>query len=160
MRLTTAAILLLLAGTATAETSLTWGVDGELFDPGGRLMDWSYVGYGHGEASLPFAVADVDVTDFGAVADDVALVPGLGHGPLDQPPIEGLVEAARHLVHRDLRPAGVLAQASATDVKPIEAIADHRKLVEPPAEPRPLLIVDQVQLAAQGREPLVGIVSA
>ena len=61
---------LLLVDSAFAETSQTWGVAGEHFDPRGRLMDWSYAGYRHGEADLPSAPNAVTVTDHGAAADD------------------------------------------------------------------------------------------
>ncbi len=53
-----------------AETSDLWGVRGEAFDPTGRLMDWSYAGYRWGEQDLPDLPPTVDVTDFGATADD------------------------------------------------------------------------------------------
>jgi hypothetical protein len=65
-----ATLVLLLAGPALAETSGTWGTSGELFDPRGRLMDWSYAGYHYGEAPLPSSPATINVADQGATADD------------------------------------------------------------------------------------------
>lgn len=57
-------------GTARAPlTSSLWGVDGEAFDPAGRLMDWSYAGYHAGEDPLPDVAAVTDVTDHGATGD-------------------------------------------------------------------------------------------
>jgi hypothetical protein len=50
--------------------SLLWGDDGELFDPKGRLMDWSYAGYQAGEAPLPELAPTLSVLDHGAVAGD------------------------------------------------------------------------------------------
>jgi Pectate lyase superfamily protein len=54
---------------ATGQSQL-WGAKGELFVPDGRLMDWSYAGYRAGEADLPNASATLDVTTYGATADD------------------------------------------------------------------------------------------
>lgn len=58
------------AGPAFAETSELWGVEGELFAPDGRLMDWSFAGYHYGEEDLPELSPTIQVTDHGAVADD------------------------------------------------------------------------------------------
>ena len=59
---------------ANADTSLLWGKNGELWTgpANSRLPDYSYAGYRHGEAPLPFlpVVANV-VTDYGAVGDGV-----------------------------------------------------------------------------------------
>ena len=51
--------------------SQLWGRQGELWDPAGRLPDFSYAGYGRGEQPLPEREATASVTDFGAVGDDV-----------------------------------------------------------------------------------------
>src|SRR5205085_1640771 len=54
-----------------AETSSLWGTAGELFDPAGRLTDFSYAGYHNGEAPLPTTFSkEIDVTKFGATPDD------------------------------------------------------------------------------------------
>ncbi len=77
-----------------AERSALWGVDGELFDPAGRLMDWSYAGYQAGEQELPWHPATVALTDHGAVPDDggddtaaflLALDAAAGGGVIDIP---------------------------------------------------------------------------
>lgn len=57
------------AGTAA---STLWGVNGERFDPAGRLMDWSYAGYHAGDDPLPTSYSlTVDVRDYGATGDGV-----------------------------------------------------------------------------------------
>jgi len=52
-----------------AETSRLWGQNGERWEAGGRLPDYSYAGYHRGERPLPERRADVSVRDFGAVGD-------------------------------------------------------------------------------------------
>ncbi|KAG1660559.1 hypothetical protein FOA52_002003 [Chlamydomonas sp. UWO 241] len=47
-----------------------WGSDGELWDPRGRLPDWSYAGYMGGDEQLPNADVTSNVTDWGAVGDN------------------------------------------------------------------------------------------
>ncbi len=54
----------------TPNQSNLWGASGELFDPAGRLMDWSYAGYRAGEATLPALTPTLSVTDHGATPDD------------------------------------------------------------------------------------------
>ncbi len=62
-------MLFLLATTAVAGTSQLWGDQGELWDPRGRLPDFSRAGYREGEE--PPTVAPVtSVVDHGAVPDD------------------------------------------------------------------------------------------
>jgi len=56
---------------AQAATSSLWGVQGELFDPTGRMMDWSYAGYHYGEDPLPDRAATIEVTDHGATGDGI-----------------------------------------------------------------------------------------
>ena len=46
--------------------SVLWGVQGERWDPRGRLPDFSYVGYASGEKDYHYVNTIVDVTDFGA----------------------------------------------------------------------------------------------
>ncbi len=58
------------AAALTADQSSLWGAAGELFDPKGRLMDWSYAGYRAGEAALPTLTPTLSVVDHGATADD------------------------------------------------------------------------------------------
>jgi hypothetical protein len=54
---------------AESETSELWGKEGELWNPSGRLPDYSYAGYHRGEEPLPKRQPDVNVKDFGAVGD-------------------------------------------------------------------------------------------
>jgi hypothetical protein len=70
VRCLTTVLVFFVAQPATGETSSTWGAAGEAFDDRGRLMDWSYAGYGYGEVPRPSAEATVLVTDYGAVPDD------------------------------------------------------------------------------------------
>jgi hypothetical protein len=51
-------------------TSQLWGAHGELFDPLGRLPDFSYAGYHAGEQEIPFEAVTVMVGDFGAHPND------------------------------------------------------------------------------------------
>lgn len=62
-------LLLLLLAHAHAGTSQLWGEHGELWDPLGRLPDFSYAGYQAGEEP-PTVTPVTDVRDHGAVADD------------------------------------------------------------------------------------------
>ncbi|MEQ8209221.1 MAG: glycosyl hydrolase family 28-related protein [Lacipirellulaceae bacterium] len=50
-------------------TSALWGNRGEIWQPGGRLPDYSYAGYHRGEKPLPNLLPEVSVLDFGAVGD-------------------------------------------------------------------------------------------
>jgi MYXO-CTERM domain-containing protein len=61
---------MLLLGVALAGTSQLWGEQGELYEPGGRLPDFSWAGYAAGEAELPQDPVTASVLDFGAVPDD------------------------------------------------------------------------------------------
>ncbi len=54
---------------AGTETSRLWGLAGEMWEPGGRLPDYSYAGYQRGELPLPEHRPDVSVKDFGGVGD-------------------------------------------------------------------------------------------
>ena len=58
------------AADAAGGVSELWGRDGERWDAGGRLGDFSFAGYGRGERAIPDVpvVADV-VRDFGAKGD-------------------------------------------------------------------------------------------
>jgi hypothetical protein len=51
------------------EHSKLWGIKGELWDPAGRLPDFSYAGYGRGERDIPHLTAGISVRDFGAKGD-------------------------------------------------------------------------------------------
>ncbi|MFK7989191.1 MAG: glycosyl hydrolase family 28-related protein [Sandaracinaceae bacterium] len=71
-------LLLLLCGCASPDpvgvsraslTSALYGSDGEAFVPEGRLMDWSYAGYGAGERAIPDVAVVANVMDYGAVGD-------------------------------------------------------------------------------------------
>jgi len=54
---------------ALADTSQLWGEQGELWDPLGRLPDFSYAGYHMGEDIIPDVAQVVHVADHGAVGD-------------------------------------------------------------------------------------------
>lgn len=51
--------------------SLLFGVNGEEWQEGGRLPDFSYAGYHQGEIPLPIRPYDVSVSTFGALGDGV-----------------------------------------------------------------------------------------
>lgn len=54
-----------------AQTSMLWGTAGELWDPAGRLGDFSYAGYRTGNVPLPDRSGNrIDVTTLGATPDD------------------------------------------------------------------------------------------
>ncbi len=59
------------ADQPTPRYSALWGVDGERYDPTGRLPDFSFAGYRQGEAPLPDTTgpAVTSVRDHGAVGD-------------------------------------------------------------------------------------------
>ena len=50
-------------------TSKLWGENGESWQPGGRLPDFSFAGYRFGEAPLPKVRAATDVCQHGAIGD-------------------------------------------------------------------------------------------
>lgn len=50
--------------------STLWGRDGELWQPAGRLPDFSYAGYRNGEQAIPDYPVTTNVETFGAKADD------------------------------------------------------------------------------------------
>lgn len=52
--------------SARADYSQLWGREGELWDPRGRLPDFSYAGYRAGRAPIPDVPRVVNVQDFGA----------------------------------------------------------------------------------------------
>ncbi|GAX73728.1 hypothetical protein CEUSTIGMA_g1181.t1 [Chlamydomonas eustigma] len=55
-----------------AFTSSLWGAHGELWEPTGRLLDYSYAGYMANEAPIPInQTIAADVVQFGAVGDGV-----------------------------------------------------------------------------------------
>lgn len=60
-----------IAISARAETSALWGKAGELWNPAGRLPDFSYAGYHCGEKSIPNVSRGVSVKKFGAKGDGV-----------------------------------------------------------------------------------------
>ena len=62
-------LTLIPAFSATAAPSQLWGEEGELWDPVGRLPDFSYAGYGQGENPLPTLPQKAYVTEYGAVGD-------------------------------------------------------------------------------------------
>lgn len=52
--------------------SSLWGSNGERWEAGGRLPDYSYAGYRSAEADIPEPAQVTDIRDFGAIADDQA----------------------------------------------------------------------------------------
>lgn len=71
--LTIALSLVLLTGARAADTSprysRLWGESGEQWDSEGRLPDFSYAGYHHGEKAIPEIPVVANVKDFGATGD-------------------------------------------------------------------------------------------
>ena len=71
-----AVAILVAAGTvvfgAEGSVSALWGVDGEKWDPRGRLPDYSYAGYHAGEKPIPEVKVVANVRDFGAKGDGVS----------------------------------------------------------------------------------------
>lgn len=57
---------------ADAQYSRLWGHTGELFDPYGRLPDFSYAGYEYGNSPIPQQRVVASVRDFGADGSDRA----------------------------------------------------------------------------------------
>ncbi len=55
--------------SAWGGTSALWGVKGELWDPLGRLPDFSYAGYHAGEKAIPTPPVTASVKDFGCKGD-------------------------------------------------------------------------------------------
>ncbi len=76
--------------------SLLWGVNGELWNPRGRLPDFSYAGYHSGELTLPNPVATINVANLGVIPDD---------GLDDQPLIQQIIDNNNNAVL--FFPAGV-----------------------------------------------------
>jgi len=60
-----------IVASAPAATSALWGTNGESWQAGGRLPDFSYAGYHCGEKPLPDVPAGVSVKNFGARGDGV-----------------------------------------------------------------------------------------
>lgn len=78
MRLTGCALaagMVFLSSVATSDAlaapSRLWGDTGELWDPHGRLPDFSYAGYRAGREPIPELPVATNVLDFGAVGDGV-----------------------------------------------------------------------------------------
>lgn len=63
------ALAALLTAGCGAPTSQLWGRHGELWDPAGRLPDFSYAGYHQGDRPIPEVPVAASVKDFGAVGD-------------------------------------------------------------------------------------------
>jgi hypothetical protein len=58
-----------ITGPAPGQTSDLWGMNGERWNPRGRLPDFSYAGYHSGDAPLPQVPRGVSVKEFGAKGD-------------------------------------------------------------------------------------------
>ena len=71
-RLRSSLVLALIVSSATAQvTSQLWGVSGEAWDPTNSVLrDFTHVGYMAGDVPIPDWPVGVNVTNFGAVADD------------------------------------------------------------------------------------------
>ena len=69
------------AAAAAAGPGLTvlWGSSGELWDPAGRLMDWSYAGYKQGNEPLPTPPVTINYKTFqkAGMSDTQALLAAL-----------------------------------------------------------------------------------
>ena len=63
-------ISLLVCGLVQAGTSALWGQAGELWDPRGRLPDFSWAGYESGESDIPSWPDETHVSEYGALPDD------------------------------------------------------------------------------------------
>jgi hypothetical protein len=72
MRIVAACVVLcVLAASVSGQVySQLWGERGELYDPHGRLTDFSYAGYWFGDRPIPFIATSADVTEFGANGED------------------------------------------------------------------------------------------
>jgi hypothetical protein len=96
-------------GAAQATPSQLWGEEGELWDPLGRLPDFSYAGYAQGESTVPNVPVEHMVTKFGAVGDGItddtaafqAAIDATSHGALLIPSgtfrIEGQLQIKKSL---------------------------------------------------------------
>jgi hypothetical protein len=62
-------VFTLLAGLPHAGTSKLWGSHGELWDPRGRLPDFSYAGYHAGAKPIPTVPVSANVRDLGCKGD-------------------------------------------------------------------------------------------
>ena len=63
------ALPMLMASPLSAEVSELWGKDGDKWQPGGRLPDFSYAGYHRGEAAIPDVPVTANLKSFGALGD-------------------------------------------------------------------------------------------
>ncbi|MCP4805009.1 MAG: hypothetical protein GY913_17090 [Proteobacteria bacterium] len=120
---------LILVATAFSAPSELWGESGELWDPVGRLPDFSYAGYAAGERELPDEPVTSSVVDHGAVPDDglddhAAFQAALDAGGVVEVPagtwrIEDILSIARQdVVLRGVGPESVLdLPFSLTDVR-------------------------------------------
>lgn len=70
LAITTVALIVSATPLFAQSTSSLWGSNGERWQPGGRLPDYSYAGYRSGEAAIPVADVTTVITDYGAVAND------------------------------------------------------------------------------------------
>ncbi|MDB5107039.1 MAG: hypothetical protein JWP91_4728 [Fibrobacteres bacterium] len=97
-------ILASFLGPSHAGTSRLWGARGELWDPLGRLPDFSYAGYHAGAGSPPSPAVVANVRDFGCLADGrtddspclQAAIDAAGGGAL-------LIPKGRYLVARQIQ---------------------------------------------------------
>jgi hypothetical protein len=109
-------LLFTLIVSSFAGTSALWGTSGELWDPTGRLPDFSYAGYRGGEIELPTPSVSASVLDFGAVADGLtdnteafqAAIDATSGGALEIPAGDWLIDGSLTITHGDivLRGAG------------------------------------------------------
>lgn len=99
--------------------SRLWGESGELFDPNGRLPDFSYAGYSFGDRAIPNAETIASVTDFGADgADEIDDTEAFREAIATSKAGAILVPAGRYLISDILwieRPGIVLRGAGASE---------------------------------------------
>ena len=57
--------------SSSIRTTKLWGMNGELWTPGGRLTDYSYAGYMGNDVPIPFNPVTDSVKNYGAVGDGV-----------------------------------------------------------------------------------------
>lgn len=98
----------ILVGAAVAGTSELWGVSGELWEPTGRLPDFSSAGYRAGQEP-PSEPVSASVLDFGAIPDDgqddsAAFQAAIDAttGVLEIPAGTYVIDAVLHINHSDL----------------------------------------------------------
>ena len=150
-------------GTAQAGNSQLWGASGELWDPLGRLPDFSYAGYGQGESTIPNVPVEHNVTKFGAVGDGIAddtaafqaAIDGTSHGAVLIPPgtyrIEGQLKITKSMSEKKITKRSKVRSSPAAAEEERERKRQQEWQQEPesadiPPPSPPLAAVQQQQL--------------